>query len=102
MCEILLFGTLIISLSKKYPFLSGVFVKKKLESKELGKYGLMFYNCLFMLIPGALFALYNGEFSKVRISFLRSDLQILVAGFAQCMMPMQRQGIWGKLQHSCS
>ncbi|XP_065070086.1 UDP-sugar transporter UST74c-like isoform X2 [Rhopilema esculentum] len=43
---------------------NGVFVKKKLESKELGKYGLMFYNSLFMLVPGILFAFYNGELQK--------------------------------------
>merc|ERR1719249_629975 len=31
-------------------------MKKKLESKDLGKYGVMFYNSLFMLPPAAIFA----------------------------------------------
>ena len=46
-------------------YFPGVYVKKKLESKELGKYGLMFYNCLFMLIPAVLMAAFKGEFGKV-------------------------------------
>ncbi|XP_063699261.1 UDP-sugar transporter UST74c isoform X2 [Culicoides brevitarsis] len=33
---------------------NGVFVKKKLETVDLGRYGLMFYNSLFMLVPALL------------------------------------------------
>lgn len=44
---------------------TGVYVKKKLESKELGKYGLLFYNSLFMLPFATLFCWINGDFLKV-------------------------------------
>eukprot|EP00095_Tigriopus_kingsejongensis_P005908 maker-scaffold1166_size57906-snap-gene-0.7 protein:Tk05908 transcript:maker-scaffold1166_size57906-snap-gene-0.7-mRNA-1 annotation:"hypothetical protein TcasGA2_TC003250" len=43
----------------------GVYMKKKLESKELGKYGLMFYNSIFMIIPALLISFNMGEFEKV-------------------------------------
>ncbi|XP_045107761.1 UDP-sugar transporter UST74c-like isoform X2 [Portunus trituberculatus] len=43
---------------------TGVYVKKKLESKELGKYGLLFYNSLFMLPFATVFCWINGDFVK--------------------------------------
>merc|ERR1719158_2292164 len=43
---------------------NGVLIKKKLESKDLGKYGLMFYNSLFMLLPATLFAWQTGDLER--------------------------------------
>ena len=44
---------------------NGVVTKKKLEARDLGKYGLMFYNSLFMLLPTVSLALYTGDLKKV-------------------------------------
>lgn len=43
---------------------NGVLIKKKLDSKDLGKYGLMFYNSLFMFIPATLFAWQTGDLQR--------------------------------------
>jgi len=43
---------------------NGVLMKKKLESKDLGKYGLMFYNSLFMFIPASIFAWQTGDLDR--------------------------------------
>lgn len=44
---------------------NGVLMKQKLESKDLGKYGLMFYNSLFMLGPAIVFAWQTGDIEEV-------------------------------------
>jgi len=43
---------------------NGVLMKKKLESKDLGKFGVMFYNSLFMLVPATLFAWQTGDLQR--------------------------------------
>lgn len=40
---------------------NGVFLKKKLDSIEMGKYGIMFYNSMFMLGPAVVLAYAIGD-----------------------------------------
>ena len=47
-----LLGYVYVLLNDFFTAGNGVLMKKKLESKDLGKYGVMYYNRLFMLTPG--------------------------------------------------
>ncbi|XP_022242746.1 UDP-N-acetylglucosamine/UDP-glucose/GDP-mannose transporter-like isoform X2 [Limulus polyphemus] len=44
---------------------NNVYIKKKLQSRELGKFGLLFYNALFMLIPLTCITWMTGDFEKM-------------------------------------
>ncbi|EYC06787.1 hypothetical protein Y032_0074g892 [Ancylostoma ceylanicum] len=67
-----LWGYTLIGLNDICTAALGVYTKQKLEAKELGKYGLMFYNSLFMLVPTLLLITYTGDTDQAT-SFMLSE-----------------------------
>jgi len=65
---------------------NGVYVKKKLESKELGKYGLLFYNAMFMLLPAVLIADFTGELENVLLYDRWKEPLLLLYFSLSCVM----------------
>lgn len=79
-------GYVFILLNDLFTAANGVYMKKKLDSKELGKYGLMYYNSLFMLAPAVVFSWWSGDMAT-SIEFTQwNDAFFLVQFFLSCIM----------------
>ncbi|XP_033124809.1 UDP-N-acetylglucosamine/UDP-glucose/GDP-mannose transporter-like [Anneissia japonica] len=57
-------GYFFILMNDVFTAANNVYVKKKIESKDLGNNGVLFYNALFMVIPLSCIAVYNGEIDR--------------------------------------
>lgn len=65
---------------------NGVYLKKKLESKQLGKYGLMYYNCLFMLPFMMILICLTGDVELVGEFRHTTETGFLIAFLSSCFM----------------
>lgn len=66
---------------------NGVYMKKKLESRELGKYGLLYYNALFMICPLMLISYITGDLNRCFTQFHHwLDFGFLISFSMSCLM----------------
>ncbi|CAL1280162.1 unnamed protein product [Larinioides sclopetarius] len=65
---------------------NNICVKKKLDARDLGKYGLLFYNALFMIVPLTLLWWYSGEIEKSMAYQRWLDVTFLTSFLLSCFM----------------
>ncbi|GMT14790.1 hypothetical protein PFISCL1PPCAC_6087 [Pristionchus fissidentatus] len=53
---------------------NGVYMKKKLDAKDLGKDGLLYYNCLIMFPPALALAIYTGDVEKTLVFYTSGQM----------------------------
>lgn len=79
-------GYFYVMLTNAFTASNGVFVKKKLETVDMGKNGLMFYNSLFMLGPAFLVNWATGDLEKAINYKNWNDSLFLVQFLMSCVM----------------
>lgn len=82
-----LFGYTYVLLNNVFTASNGVFVKKKLDSKDLGKYGLLYYNALFMIVPLLSISLWFDDWEKCFIEFEGwNSIGFVISFLLSCVM----------------
>lgn len=75
-----MFGYVMVLLNDVATAGNGIVSKMKLETRELGKNGITFYNALFMVVPLIAVSFFTGDVDKVRAEATGFNRSMGIAG----------------------
>ncbi|OCT97944.1 UDP-N-acetylglucosamine/UDP-glucose/GDP-mannose transporter [Xenopus laevis] len=79
-------GYILVLLNDLFTASYGVYTKEKIDPKELGKYGVLFYNASFMIIPTLIYTILSGDF-ELAIHFGEwTNIAFMLQFIFACMM----------------
>nr|XP_029722041.1 UDP-sugar transporter UST74c-like [Aedes albopictus] len=81
-----LHGYLFVMITNSLTAANGVYMKKKLDTADMGKYGLMYYNSLFMFLPALIGTWLLGDLDKAWQYPGWNDPVFLVQFLLSCVM----------------
>ncbi|XP_078488351.1 solute carrier family 35 member D2-like protein [Ciona intestinalis] len=81
-----LVGYIFILVNDLFTAANNVYIKQQLNSKDLGKYGITYYNCLFMIIPATVLSFCTGDIQSALSFDEWHNMYFLVQFIASCVM----------------
>merc|ERR1739838_151984 len=79
-------GYVMIFLNDLFTAANNVYMKKKLNAKDLGKYGITYYNSLFMVLPVIAIAFSTGDIDEAAEFTGWNDAGFVVQFLGSCVM----------------
>ncbi|XP_066473841.1 nucleotide sugar transporter SLC35D2 [Tiliqua scincoides] len=79
-------GYATVLLNDVFTAANGVYTKQKIDPRELGKYGVIFYNACFMIVPTILISFFTGDFQQATDFKQWTNFLFLIQFLLSCVL----------------